>query len=62
VSPEAEKLLAEAVREVAPSHFEVYEKLLSGAYARVDLAERRVNELASELAELKQRVCRSDGP
>lgn len=42
----------EAIKAVAPSSAKVFRHLLVGAYARVDIAERRAEELESQRAEL----------
>lgn len=54
LTPLPDAVFESAVRAVAPRKFDIWKKLLIGAYARTDLAERQRNELAAELAELKQ--------
>ncbi len=55
MKPIDDDVFANAVRKVAPRSFDIWSKLLAGAYAERDLFERKCEELATELAELKQR-------
>jgi hypothetical protein len=55
-------IFAEAVRKVAPRPFDVYTKLLTGAFARAELAEHQRDELKAELAERKQAERRPPAP
>ena len=54
-TPIYDSVYAEAVRKVAPRQFDVWTKLLAGAYAERDLFERKCEDMSAELATLKQR-------
>lgn len=50
-----EPIFEDAIRKVAPGSSQIYSKLIIGLQAQADLAERKCEEMAAELATLKQR-------
>jgi hypothetical protein len=50
-----DSVFAEAVRKVAPRHWDIWSKLVEGAQAQAALAIREREEMAAELATLKQK-------
>ena len=50
-----DSVFAEAVRKAAPRNWDIWSKLIEGAQAQAALAIREREEMAAELATLKQR-------
>lgn len=54
-TPSDDSVYAAAVRKAAPRHWDIWTKLIEGAQAQAALAIREREEMAAELATMKQK-------
>lgn len=50
-----DSVFAEAVRKIAPRHWDIWTKIVEGAQAQAAIAIREREEMAAELAKIKQK-------